>query len=233
MRRVTAIGRRYGRLVVVDYTPGSTVGKRRLSKAFCSCDCGNRMVVILSSNLNSGHTKSCGCIRSEVNAIRNRENKKHGHIVNGRASSTYRAWNSMIARCEYSGNVSFANYGGRGISVCRRWRRSFIAFLSDMGERPLNKSIDRIDTNGNYNPKNCRWATSEEQARNRRNNVVVTIASRTACSTEWARRIGISQSALRRRLKIETTDDALMQPSHRGVSLKRRSRWVRPRVTST
>lgn len=80
----------------------------------------------------------------------------------------YVTWNAMKNRCTCPNNQSYVHYGGRGITVCARWLRSFQHFLEDMGPRPAGTSIDRIDVNGNYERKNCRWATREVQARNKR-----------------------------------------------------------------
>lgn len=80
----------------------------------------------------------------------------------------YRAWEGMIRRCESTSHKSYLLYGGRGISVCERWRNSFSCFLSDMGNRPTGHSLERVDVNGNYEPSNCVWATPKTQARNRR-----------------------------------------------------------------
>jgi hypothetical protein len=91
----------------------------------------------------------------------------------------------MKGRCADRNNIEFERYGGRGISVCDRWLRSFSNFFEDMGERPVGTSIDRIDPNGNYDPDNCRWASAKKQARNRRYNVLLTIDGETKTVAEW------------------------------------------------
>ncbi|WP_250125499.1 hypothetical protein [Chroococcidiopsis sp. CCMEE 29] len=102
----------------------------------------------------------------------------------------------MIRRCVDINDISYKNYGGRGISVCERWRNSFPAFLQDMGECPDGYEIDRIDVNANYEPSNCRWATGKQQARNRRNNHNITYKGRTQCLTAWAEELGGSVKTL-------------------------------------
>lgn len=97
-------------------------------------------------------------------------NTKHGHSARGKESSEHRSWRGMIERCENPRHVGFKYYGARGVKVCERWRKDFAAFLSDIGLKPSPiHSIDRYpDTNGNYEPTNCRWATPSEQRANQR-----------------------------------------------------------------
>lgn len=98
----------------------------------------------------------------------------------------YKSWQMMKERC-YTKNVeSYHRYGGRGITVCDRWHNSFKNFLKDMGERPAGHSIERIDNNGNYEPSNCRWATRQEQASNRRSNRNFTLNGETKTLKRWS-----------------------------------------------
>lgn len=151
-------GKRFGRLIVVERIPISN--KRTMW--ICKCDCGNE-VSVDAYNLKSGHTQSCGCIHKEVTS---RINKTHG-LGNTRL---YRIWNHMKTRCYRKSYHAFQHYGGRGIRVCDEWLHNFQSFydwaMSNGYEE--NLSIDRIDTNGNYSPDNCRWATMADQNKNKR-----------------------------------------------------------------
>src|SRR5690606_6584889 len=129
--------------------------------------------------------------------------KRHGASwVNGKATPEYNAWSSMKSRCENPTVASNKDYGGRGIRVCDRWRDSFETFLADMGPRPSPQhSIDRIDNNGNYEPRNCRWATVLRQQRNKRSNHYVQFRGKTMTVTEAAEIAGANIVLVRSRIK--------------------------------
>lgn len=151
-------GRRFGRLKVLR-RKGSSSG-RGGSKWLCICDCGS-VRIVRSHALRHGITRSCGCFHRKVS----HENAIHG----GWNTRLYSVWSSMKQRCFNPLDDAYPNYGGRGISVCDRWRYSFANFRDDMGPRPSkNHSIDRIDNDGNYEPSNCRWATRHQQQTNQR-----------------------------------------------------------------
>lgn len=129
----------------------------------------------------------------------------------------YLSWLSMNRRCSIPGDQDYATYGGRGISVCERWRgiEGLKNFIADMGAKPSPKhSIDRIDNNGNYEPGNCRWATVEEQCRNRSNTRLITFNGKTQCMTDWAAELKISRGTIFHRIRRGwTVSDALTTPA--------------------
>lgn len=140
----------------------------------CSCSCGNETVVF-ADKLAHGHTQSCGCLF---------KGKKHNFKHGLRKSSEYNIWVLMRRRCLDEKCPQFTDYGGRGITVCDRWADpkadGFANFYADMGPRPSkDHSLERRDNNGGYFPENCKWGTRTEQARNRRNNFVITAFGRT------------------------------------------------------
>lgn len=171
----------------------------------CKCSCGTERA-IANTRLTCGESKSCGCGQSEGSGNARRT---HGMI----STRAYCSWLKMIQRCTNPNDDAFHNYGGRGITVCQRWRESFENFYADMGERPKGLTIERVDTNGNYEPSNCRWATRKEQLRNRRNNVMLTIDGETKCIAEWAEQFGMAQHVLYGRIKIGwSVTDAITRP---------------------
>jgi len=164
MKFIDLIGKRFGKLTPIKY-----IGKNKYGKSLllCKCNCGNEKIIV-GSSLKSGHTKSCGCLIKE-----NRGVLKHGHAKRGKESITHRSWSDMLQRCNNPNYKRYQDYGGRGITVCDRWlpeNNGFINFLKDMGERPKGKSLDRIENNKGYYPKNCKWSTPKEQCNNKRNN---------------------------------------------------------------
>lgn len=177
---------RFGRWAVIGYAGKNKHGE---STWHCRCDCGTTRVV-RGRDLASGHSRSCGCLCREITTT---------HGMTG--SPEYKSWTGIIKRCTNPNYPNYNYYGGRGITLCKRWRDSFEAFLSDVGPRPSpNHSIDRIDNDGNYEKSNCRWATRIEQQRNSRQNHLITFQGKTRCVAEWAELYGINCTTLRMRL---------------------------------
>lgn len=155
-------GETYGCQQVVAWAPPLLNGKGMLRAVLTVCvDCGKEKVVS-ETNLRKGRGTSCQCAISRARkGVANYQ--KHGLCD----SPTYGSWSAMLSRCNNPNDTRFKDYGGRGIRVCDRWK-DFRNFLADMGLRPDGKTLDREDVNGNYEPDNCRWADSFEQAANKR-----------------------------------------------------------------
>ena len=153
----TQVGDVFGRLTVM-----AKVGQRG-GRSMCLCTCGNTKIV-KDGALLRGETRSCRCLQSELSSKRF---LKHG-ATQGGWSRTYRSWQSIFQRCDNPKHPDFDYYGGRGITVCARWRESFENFRTDMGERPEGMTLDRRDNSKGYGPDNCRWATRTQQSRNSR-----------------------------------------------------------------
>ena len=186
-------GQTFGRLTAIRRA-GTRNG--RVTWA-CMCECG-ATVEVVSHALTSGHTKSCGCWKNERNKG---TPPKHGHARRGtQLTPTYRTWQAMMARCYNPKVKAFKDYGGRGIKVCDGWHL-FENFLAYMGKRPDDLTLDRIDSNGDYTPCNCRWTTRTEQNRNTRRNVVVEFDGVRMTQSEFAERIGMKQATVSYRLR--------------------------------
>lgn len=190
-RRGDLTNQRFGRLLVIGRAEDQMVGKRKESAWLCVCDCGVQKIMP-GRGLMTDKTASCGCIRKSLE---------------------YASWYHMRQRCNYEKNHHYSYYGGRGITVCERWN-VFENFYTDMGPRPsASHTLDRIDTNGNYEPDNCRWATKKEQQRNRRVNVLHEYQGRQCTLAELAEIAGIHPSSLRKRLKRgASVEDAVSRP---------------------
>lgn len=204
-------GKRYGRLVVLRRAPSA--GKR--ITWFCRCDCGQETIKA-GNNLYSGNTKSCGCLR--VDTARSQETT-HGM---SNTPGEYAAWVGMLERCNNSKGKNYPRYGARGIRVCNRWLNSFENFFTDMGLRPSpHHSIDRYpDNDGDYESSNCRWATKQEQARNRRSNIIVSFAGREMSLKEATEIAGLPYVAVYLRIirRGWAIDRALTEPMRRTVA---------------
>jgi hypothetical protein len=221
-RAIDLTGRRFGRTTVLGLA-GSN-GRRLVWR--CRCDCGTETIV-LGTSLRSGNTKSCGCLEREVRS--RGTSLRHGHACHNN-SPTYNSWRGMVERCSNPNHVMWKRYGGRGIAVCKAWKDSFEAFLEDMGERPRNHTIDRLDGHKGYwcghcdeclseNRKaNCRWATRKEQSENRDAVRWLTHDGRTQTATQWAMELGWYVAMITRRLDRGWSDEQTLTtpPSSRG-----------------
>ena len=191
-------GYRSGKLVAVEYI----MPRRRWR---CACDCGNESFVTVTA-LRKREIVSCGCWRKE---------RPSPSITHGMTHSPeYYSWRAMKRRCLAPNASQYRYYGGRGIRICRRWIDSFEAFFADMGPKPTRKhSIERNNTNGDYTPDNCCWATQEAQNNNHRNTRIFTVAGVTGPVSLLARLHGMPVRLIRERLdRGFSIDRALSQP---------------------
>lgn len=176
-KRKDITGQRFGRLIATRFS------HRNKNSYYWSvkCDCGNAFTVIKGSL--GKNTKSCGCLKRDVLKERS---TLHGQASRKGTTKEYRTWSHIKKRCYCKSDRDYRDYGGKGITVCKRWLNSFEAFFIDMGKAPSPKhSIDRIDNAKGYTPKNCRWATPKEQSHNSSRTTLITINKITKSISEW------------------------------------------------
>jgi hypothetical protein len=197
-------GRKFGMLEVIERA-GSRRGR---ALWLCRCGCG-RETRVTTDKLTGANTRSCGC---QVGGV------THGQTRKAR-SPTYRSWQAMIARCTQPSNPAYEYYKARGITVCKRWRK-FENFLADLGERPsLAYTLDRYpDNDGSYRPGNCRWATRQQQANNRRTNAMFVYRGTAVTLAELARLTGLPKDLLAHRLLRArwSVEEAVTTPKRQG-----------------
>lgn len=191
-RYIDITGKRCGRLTVIREVGNDGRGEK---KWLCKCDCGNETIV-KSSKLRNGITRSCGCLQKEMRD--NGNHKTHG-MTN---TKLYVIWCNMKKRCLSPGDIMYAHYGGRGITVCEEWQNDFCRFsewsLTNGYKEGL--SIERIDVNGNYEPDNCKWITKTEQYLNRTDSHFITAFGKTKTIKEWADESGLKYDTIERRI---------------------------------
>lgn len=201
-------GQKFGKWTVIKRNGVNSSGSVKWK---CICECGN-IGFVGSYALRSGESKSCGCYAKEITSKRSKiDNKIHGLT----GSKIYHTWTNIKQRCSNPDCDNYSLYGGRGIKVCNEWKHDFMAFYNwSMSHGYIgNLSIDRIDVNGNYEPSNCKWSTSKEQARNRRSNHIITYNGETKTLIEWAEQYNIKFEALYGRIKNGwPIDKALTMP---------------------
>lgn len=192
-RFIDLTGKQFDRLCVIKRVENNKYGN---SVWLCQCDCGVQLRV-RGDSLIKGNTKSCGCLRKEKVIERA---KTHGKTN----TKCYMEWANMKARCYNPNSKQYKDYGGRGITMCERWRKSFEAFYADVSELPNfgkeGYSINRIDNNGNYEPNNVEWADDITQANNKRNNHLITYNGKTQSLSQWAAEKGLKRSTLEQRI---------------------------------
>lgn len=193
-------GQTFGRLTVIRFDAFRYVGKQipgkrpnRKTYWLCRCHCGVEKSIEMCA-LVRGVTRSCGC----YNRDRLKDPRPYRRIHGMCGSAEYHVWSTMIFRCTNPNAANFERYGGRGITICERWRK-FANFYADMGSRPTGYQLDRINNDGPYSPENCRWVTPEINGINKRDTVWLTWNGKTLSVPEWSKQTGLSQSLIHKR----------------------------------
>ena len=203
-RKLNLLREKFSRLTVIENV-GSD--KNYNSLWLCECQCGNKIIVV-GKQLKHGVTKSCGCLK--IDLLKERSISHHKT-----ETAEYRIWRHIKSRCLNPNVWNYHNYGGRGITICERWKNSFENFYEDMGPRPSKShSLDRYpDKNGDYEPGNCRWATLIEQANNCRSNHIIKYKNNEGTIAQIARKLNLKASLISSRLKKGwSIEDAIEKP---------------------
>ena len=202
MKALELTGARFGLLTVTRRAQTSPV------MWGCICDCGN-VSVVSTGRLRSGNTRSCGCRKA---AVLGESTTTHGMA----GTRTHRIWKAMLTRTRNPNTKQYKDYGGRGITVCKRWLK-FENFIADMGVAPDDRTLDRLKGSRGYSKANCRWATRTEQNQNARSNIRVVINGDSQVVAEWARRLGTRKSVIYGRIKRGwDAVDACTRPVRKG-----------------
>ena len=201
------IGKRYGRLTVISFNCYLKKPHGVEKRFNCICECGGKTVSTMH-NLRQGIAKSCGCERTKKLLAR--------QVTHGKThTKEYRIWQGIMRRCTDATFPAWPRYGGRGITVCDRWRSSFQTFLDDMGCKPDGDySVERIDNDKGYSPENCKWADRAEQSRNKCTNRWIEVEGKRLVMTDWAKASGASIGRIRDRIdKLGWSEvDAVSKP---------------------
>lgn len=189
--RLNLIGNKYGKLTVLKLLGRKEESNYKNRPPFiwkCVCDCNNQKIAT-TNQLRSGDLKSCGCLYKTINITHNMSN-----------TIEYKSWSEMKNRCNNKNSHNYERYGKRGIKVCNRWLNSFENFLEDMGSRPNNTSLDRINNNQGYYPKNCKWSSPKEQSRNRRSNRIFEFEGKKLSLIEITEKLNLNYKTVHNRL---------------------------------
>lgn len=191
-------GKKFGRLTVLNRAENGRTANKPVVRWKCICECGNRLITE-GNSLRRGRTKSCGCL-NQVSRLKNLKRVTHG----GSQTRLYHIWAHMKQRCSNPNVERYPLYGGRGIKVCESWNKSFSAFRDWALSNGYSDSLtlDRINVDGDYEPKNCRWATMKQQQNNKQFNRNIEFNGETKTLSEWADHIGINVNTLNSRIDL-------------------------------
>lgn len=209
-------GKAYYDLVVIGY-----MGKNEKTQAvwLCKCIC-KQLKLVVTSDLKNGHTKSCGCRNVRMLQKRN-SNNKYGEKHGLSRSRIYTIYQGMIQRCFNANSDTYKNYGKRGITICDEWISKDVGFINFYNWAisngyDENLTIERIDVNGNYNPKNCTWITNKEQQNNKRTNVLISSGEDVLNMRQWSKVTGINEKTIEKRIRMGWKEEDLFKEVHKG-----------------